>query len=171
MTLRARSGRGGHNPPLGPDPLTQRLAALPGRAAGGVPGGAARPVGDDGLGEQVAEQVVAALGDADGDLGGGGLVGLGGVAGAGWAAGRVGGGLGQPGSPELVEVEGGQLAGDPCGGGLVAGDQVGLGGHEPVQALAQLVRHQAIAAMACRPGLVAMRLVLLKRSGQLTCSW
>jgi hypothetical protein len=27
-----------------------------------VPGGAGRPVGDDGLGEQVAEQVVAALG-------------------------------------------------------------------------------------------------------------
>jgi len=40
-------------------------------------------------------------------------------------------------------VEGGQLGGDPGrGGGLVAGDQAGLGGHEAVQALAQLVGQQ-----------------------------
>ena len=47
------------------------------------------------------------------------------------------------GGGQLVEVEGGQLAGDPDrGGGLVAGDRTGLGGDEPVQALAQLVGQQ-----------------------------
>jgi hypothetical protein len=40
-------------------------------------------------------------------------------------------------------VEGGQLAGDPDRGrGLVTGDRAGLGGDEPVQALAQLVGQQ-----------------------------
>jgi hypothetical protein len=78
--------------PLGPDPLTQLLAALAGELVGSQPGAAGRPVGHDGLGEQIAEGVVAALGNADGEFGRGWLVGLGGAAGAGAAAGRVGGG-------------------------------------------------------------------------------
>jgi hypothetical protein len=40
-------------------------------------------------------------------------------------------------------VEGGQLAGGPDrGSGLVAGDRVGLGDHEPVETLAELVGEQ-----------------------------
>ena len=90
-----REGAFGADPakaPLGPDPLAQRYPALPGELLGGVPGGAGWPVGHDGLGEHVAEEVVAALGNAEGDLGGGAPVGLGGAAGAGppWMTVRLG---------------------------------------------------------------------------------
>jgi hypothetical protein len=122
---------------------TELLA--PGR---GDPGGGdkRRLVGGclgDGVDQELADQLVVAFGDGDPQFQVGGLIDLGTAPNFRWSTyGRLGSGPEQPGGDQLVEVEGGQTAGDADGGGrLVTADRMPVS-DQAVQAAPELVGQQ-----------------------------
>ena len=109
--------------------------------------------GEHGGHEDVGEQVVVARGDADADVGIDGFVDLRCASDPAQAGGRLRAGLQHARVDQLVQVEGGEFAGDPDrGGGLVAGDRSVRGPDEVVHAAPQLVvqhGHRLIAGSTC----------------------
>jgi len=158
---------GGGEDPLGAQPpersgLAEAGAELlpPGRGDPGG-GGQRRLAGGclgDGVDQEFADQLVVAFGDGDPQLQVGGLIELGAASDLRRSTRRrLGVGAEQPGGDQLVEVEGGQAAGDAGRGGrLVAADRVVVA-DQAVQAAPELVGQQG------RHGQVGVRLRVLMR--------